>query len=165
MTGRRDFLVRGTIVLAGAAAGHWPSGRMLAREVVQGHSPALPVVRFGVVTDVHHADKPTAGTRVYRDSRAKMRTAVAAFNQIVDQDAAGLAFAATLGDMVDSPGPTVTDASIATELGYLATIEAEWATLRADRHYVLGNHCVDTLTKAEFFAHTGARPAPYALRA
>jgi alkaline phosphatase len=33
--------------------------------------------------------------------------------------------------------------------------------VNAPRHYVLGNHCVNTLTKEEFFANTGARRAPY----
>jgi alkaline phosphatase len=160
-SGRRAFLARGALVLAGLATARWPANGGLAADMLQGRSSARPVVRFGLLTDVHYADKATAGTRVYRDSLAKMQVAVRAFNETAGQDAAGLAFAATLGDMVDSPGPAVTDETVATELGYLKTIEAEWAKARTERHYVLGNHCVDTLTKAEFFANTAARPAPY----
>jgi alkaline phosphatase len=157
---RRHFLIDGTLILAGAA---WPRSRVLAAENVLRQSSARPVVRFGVITDVHYADKPPAGTRFYRDSLPKMQVAVAALNDIAKGDATGLAFGAMLGDLVDSAGATVSDESVARELGYLKTIDAEWARLGADRHYVLGNHCVDTLTKAEFAAETKARPAPYSV--
>ena len=155
---RRLFLIDGTLILAGVA---WPRGRVLAAENVLRQSSARPVVRFGVITDVHYADKPPVGTRFYRDSLPKMQVAVAALNDIAKGDATGLAFGAMLGDLVDSAGATVSDESVARELGYLKTVDAEWARLGADRHYVLGNHCVDTLTKAEFAAETKARPAPY----
>ena len=36
------------------------------------------------------------------------------------------------------------------EIGYLKTIEKTYAAARGPRHYVLGNHCVYTLTKEEF---------------
>jgi alkaline phosphatase len=160
---RRHFLLDGTLILAGAAAGAgWPRRRVLAAEAILRQTSVRPVVRFGVITDVHYADKPPAGSRFYRDSLPKMQAAVAALNDRSRADATGLAFGAVLGDFVDSAGTTVSDESVAQEIGYLKTIEAEWARLRADRHYVLGNHCVDTLTKAEFAAHTAARPAPYA---
>jgi hypothetical protein len=160
---RRLFLIDGALILAGVAtgAGRSPRGRVLAADAVLGQSSARPAVRFGLITDVHYADKPPAGTRFYRDSLPKMQVAVGALNDIARGDAAGLAFGAMLGDLVDSAGATVSDESVAQELGYLKTIDAEWARLGADRHYVLGNHCVDTLTKAEFAAVTRARPAPY----
>jgi alkaline phosphatase len=118
-------------------------------------------LRFGLVTDIHYSEKKSAGTRAYRDSLAKMQTAVAAFNVAAKQDASGLNFAVTLGDMIDYAGDDTSGENVATELGWLQTIEAEWAKVNAERHYVLGNHCVYTLTKEEFFAHTQARPAPY----
>ena len=37
-----------------------------------------------------------------------------------------------------------------TEQRYLKTINREFSAISKDRHYVLGNHCVDTLTKTEF---------------
>lgn len=159
---RRHFLVDGTLILAAAGAAGWRGSRVLAADVLLGQSAERPVVRFGVVTDVHYADKPPAGTRFYRDSLPKMEAAVAALNDAARGDATGLAFGAVLGDFVDSAGATVSDESVAQEIAYLKTIEAAWARLGAERHYVLGNHCVDTLTKAEFQAHTAARPAPYA---
>ncbi len=160
---RRQFLLDGSLILAAAATGSvWPDrGRVLAAERVLDQSAARPVVRFGILTDVHYADKPTAGTRFYRDSLAKMQVAVSALNDQARADATGLAFGAAIGDLVDSAGATVSDESVARELTYLKTIDAEWAKLGAERHYVLGNHCVDTLTKDEFAAATAARPAPY----
>jgi alkaline phosphatase len=160
---RRHFLLDGTLVLAGAAIGLTtsPRVRVLAADAVRRQSSARPVVRFGILTDVHYADKPTTGTRFYRDSLAKMQVAVAALNDRARVDATGMAFGAALGDLVDSAGATVSDESVVQELAYLKTIEAEWAKFGAERHYVLGNHCVDTLTKDEFVAATAARPAPY----
>jgi len=112
---------------------------------------------------VHYADKQPAGTRVYRDSLDKMRVAVAALNDAAKKNSLGLSFAITLGDMIDAPADAdaLNDDSVAKEIALLKTIEAEWAKVNAKRHYVLGNHCVYTLTKAEFFAHTKAQPAPY----
>jgi alkaline phosphatase len=49
-----------------------------------------------------------------------------------------------LGDLVDAAD------SDKTELAYLKTINDKLAAAKAPRHYVLGNHCVDTLTKEQF---------------
>ena len=48
-----------------------------------------------------------------------------------------------LGDLIDA-------ADVDVEKSYLAKINREFAALCKDRYYVLGNHCVDTLTKEEF---------------
>jgi predicted phosphodiesterase len=52
-----------------------------------------------------------------------------------------------LGDIVDA-APTVE-----IEAAYLKTITAAMDESGIPRHHVLGNHCVSTLTKAEFFEH------------
>ena len=161
---RRHFIVRGSIVLAGAVvAGTVRPERLLAAQAAAGNAAVLPALRFGLVTDIHYADKATVGTRVYRDSLAKMQVAVAALNATAKQDAAGLSFAITLGDFIDYPANTevLNDDAVAKEIELLKVIEGEWAKVNANRHYVLGNHCIYTLTKAEFFANTKARPAPY----
>lgn len=161
---RRHFLIRGSIVLAGAgvASCTWQPEQSQAGQAALGATATGPALRFGLVTDIHYAEKNTAGTRVYRDSLDKMKTAVAALNDTAQKDAVGLAFAVTLGDMIDTPdAAAMTPEYIAVETGYLKTINAEWAKVTAPRHYVLGNHCVYTLTKEEFFAATQARPAPY----
>lgn len=99
---------------------------------------------FGLVTDVHYADVPRVGSRCYRDSREKLRLAVETFNR------QGVSFVAELGDFVDA-GPSKAD-----DLKYLHAIREVFEDLRCPRHYVLGNHCVARLTKAEFLANCGA---------
>ena len=163
---RRHFICTGAMVLAGAVAGcATRPEKSQAAQALRAPSGPSPALRFGLVTDIHYADKNADGTRVYRDSLAKMRAAVAALNDVAQKDATGMAFAVTLGDQVDYAGDDTSAPNVATELGWLKTIEAEWAKINAPRHYVLGNHCVFSLTKEEFFANTAARPAPYSFDA
>ncbi len=51
--------------------------------------------------------------------------------------------------------------SVETELKYLTTVFSEFSAICADRHCVLGNHCVDTLTKQEFLQHVGQAKSYY----
>lgn len=132
---RRSFLRQGTLGLAGLGA-----GRLLAVEPA-----ARPRLRIGLMTDLHYADKPPGGTRHYRDALAKLDEAVACMNRERPD------FVVELGDLIDQAP------SVEQELEWLREIERHYAALVVPRHYVLGNHCVATLTKAEFAAHTGAR--------
>jgi len=95
-------------------------------------------LRVGLVTDLHYADKPAAGTRHYRETPGKLAEAAARFEQ--DK----VTFLVELGDLIDAAD------SVETEQRYLKTINREFSATSDDRHYVLGNHCVDMLTKAEF---------------
>lgn len=105
------------------------------------------ILRFGLITDLHYADKPVAGTRHYRDTLSKLEEAVAAFARLDPKPR----FAVELGDFIDAAD------SVETELDYLKTIDATFRKLCDERHYVLGNHCVDTLTSAEFLAQVGQK--------
>ena len=109
------------------------------------------VLRIGVVTDCHSADKITGAnnTRQYRDAVKKMTQAVDQFNQ--DE----MDFVIELGDLIDSAN------SVETEISYLKTIEKAYSKAKAPRHYVYGNHCLDTLTRKEFSAHTDANEKGY----
>lgn len=127
--GRRAFLQNGTLLLAATAVTE--PALLFAKE---GPTP----LRIGLVTDLHHADKPSAGTRHYRDTLSKLAAAAAQFEK--DQ----VSFVVELGDLIDAAD------SVETEQRYLQTINREFSAISKDRHYVLGNHCVDTLTKAEF---------------
>ena len=139
---RRAFLLDGALVLAGGAAGT----AFLAQAAKRNLSTQNPAVRVGLIADVHYADKKSAGTRHYRDSIDKMRRAVATLND------SGVDIAIELGDLIDAGGGTVE-----AEVAYLKRIEAEFAKLKkVDRHYVLGNHCVHTLTKGEFIENCAA---------
>jgi alkaline phosphatase len=126
--GRRAFLQNGTLVLAATSLG---SGALFADETTS-------LLRVGLVTDLHYADKASAGTRHYRETLAKLEEAALQFEK--DQPL----FLVELGDLIDAAG------SVDVEQSYLATINREFAAICNDRHYVLGNHCVDMLTKEEF---------------
>jgi glycerophosphoryl diester phosphodiesterase len=106
-----------------------------------------PVVRFGMVTDVHYADidpdpapVSVTGRRFYRESKRKLGEAVDFFN------ARGLDFAIELGDFKDDTrGRKET-------LEHLEAIEAEFARFKGPRYHVAGNHDFDCLTPEEFFS-------------
>lgn len=135
---RRAFLQGGVLLLAAGMAG-------VARPLnVRAEATDKPALRIGLVTDVHYADQAPRINRFYRESVAKLRESIHQFNQFQAD------FMVELGDLIDAAD------SVAAEIGHLQTMEAELARFQGDRHYVLGNHCVTTLTKAEFRKHTGA---------
>ena len=140
---RRAFLHAGAAGFATAA---------LARAAPAAETEAQALT-FGVFTDPHYADREPAGTRHYRDSDAKLDEFVKAMGE------AKPAFAICLGDLVDK-GKTVAE-----ELGYLKHVDAVYRKLACPRHYVLGNHDLATLTKAQFREATGMPAAHYAFDA
>jgi 3',5'-cyclic AMP phosphodiesterase CpdA len=127
-------------------AGAW----LLPACAAQPLSAAKPVARLGIVTDIHYANRPTAGTRQYRDSIAKLTEAVAQWNsQQVDA-------VIQLGDFVDA-SPTVE-----LELADLRRVVGVLREVRAPRYFAIGNHCVFTLTKPQFLEAWGAERSWYA---
>jgi predicted phosphodiesterase len=138
--GRRAMLKAGTLCLtAGAVA----QRRDLFADELE------PILRVGLITDLHHADKPPAGTRFYRESLGKLAEAAKQFS--TDK----INLVVELGDIIDAAE------SVEVELAYLATVDREYASIADDRHYVLGNHCVDTLTKDEFLGAIGREKSYY----
>ncbi len=132
---RRAFLRDGALVLA--AAGSCAS------------AADAPATRFGIITDLHYADKPPAGTRHYRETIAKLAEAGRQFAK--DKPA----FVVELGDLIDAAS------AVETELAYLKTINKEFAAIAKERHHVLGNHCVDMLSKEEFLGGVERKDAHY----
>lgn len=116
---------------------------LFAKEREGGVVPA-PAVRAGILTDLHHADKVPMKTRFYRESAKKLEEAVQRFNEEKPD------FIVELGDLIDQAK------TVEQEIAWLDEIEKVFAKVTSPRHYVLGNHCVATLTKEEFIAHTGA---------
>ncbi len=125
---RRAFLQHGTLLLTAAS---WQT---------RADNPAdfVPVAQCGICTDLHFADKKSAGTRHYRETGQKLDEAAQEFARHP------LSFIVELGDLIDAAD------SVQTEQKYLATINRQFSSVHQQRHYVLGNHCVDTLTKTEF---------------
>ena len=141
---RRRFVACSSVVIASASV----SG-IRAQESESPEETGKPRVRVGIVTDVHYADKVPAGTRHYRESQRKLAEAVALFEeQKVD-------WIIELGDIVDA-APTVDE-----ELSYLRTIDKVLKSADVPVHYVLGNHCVATLTKEEFLKTVKAKKSYY----
>jgi alkaline phosphatase len=126
--GRRAFLKHGTLVLTATTLN---SSKVFANEEVTR-------LRIGLITDLHYADKAPAGTRHYRETLTKLEEAAKQFEQ--DK----LAFVVELGDLIDAAD------SVDVEQSYLKKINREFSAICEERHYVLGNHCVDTLKKEEF---------------
>jgi alkaline phosphatase len=60
-----------------------------------------------------------------------------------------------LGDLIDAAD------SVETEQSYLKRINREFSAISRDRHYVLGNHCVDVLAKDEFLGGVGREESYY----
>ena len=138
--GRRAFLQNGTLLLAAAAT--VDSLSLFADE-------DKDRLRVGLITDLHHADKPSTGTRHYRETLGKLAEAATQFEK--DNPT----FVVELGDLIDAAN------SVETEQRYLKTINREFSAISKDRHYVLGNHCVDTLTKAEFLGGVEQKQSYY----
>ncbi len=127
---RRGFIRDCTLILTAATA--------TVSDRATGTDETEPALRIGLMTDLHHADKPPAGTRHYRETLDKLAEAGRELqSQRPD-------FLVELGDIIDAAD------SVDVERRYLATINRPFSQICPDRHYVLGNHCVDMLTKAEF---------------
>jgi 3',5'-cyclic AMP phosphodiesterase CpdA len=106
------------------------------------------LVRFGMVTDVHFADIDPNGARTYRDSDRKLAECVSVMNdRQVD-------FLVELGDFKDQDQAP----QEARTLGFLRHIESVFAGFKGPRYHVMGNHDVDSLSKAQFLsiAQSGA---------
>ncbi len=143
---RRAFLKGGALVLGGLALGGVPRRLWAA---IQEEESVKPALRLGVITDLHYADRDRAGTRYYRETLAKLPEAIDKFNSL------SLDTAVALGDLIDEAP------NVAGEIGHLKKIDAIYAQFKGDRYYVLGNHCVWTLTKEEFIDNCGMEKAHY----
>ncbi|WP_417391129.1 metallophosphoesterase family protein [Gimesia sp.] len=143
--GRRAFLKNGALLLSGLSL---PQVSGIA-------AAALPAdkrgtVRIGLVTDLHYADKPPAGSRHYRETLAKLQEAATQYeNDRPD-------FVVFQGDLIDS------GKSLAEEQQHLQTVVKAISAIPYPKYYVLGNHCVDQLKKDEFLQGVGQKESFYA---
>jgi hypothetical protein len=107
-------------------------------------------VRFGFLTDLHYADIPPAGSRIYRDSNGK------AAHCIEVCKAQGVDFVIEGGDLKDQ------GADVVSTLSYLQAIEAEIQKFDGPTYHVLGNHDADNISKNQFMmsvTNTNISPA------
>ncbi len=137
--GRRAFLRNGTLIMATAMTG----------SAVCWSAEQTPALQVGLITDLHYADKAPAGSRHYRETLGKLSEAALHFEKEKPD------FVVELGDLIDAAD------SVAVEQRHLKTINREFSAVSKERHYVLGNHCVDTLTKQEFLGEVGQKKSYY----
>ena len=148
--GRRTLLQNGTLLLSApmAVPRAFSSEGALAEEEVAADDDSI-AVRLGLLTDLHYADKEAKGSRFYRETLDKLAVAKAQLKSEQPD------FLVELGDLVDAAD------SVEVELGYLHRVNDLLASICPQRHYVLGNHCVHTLTKDEFLGAVGQRRSYY----
>ena len=145
---RRAFIRNGSLFLLGAGLGSAQAAGLFGAE-----SAAKRRVRIGLITDMHYADKAPAGSRHYRETLGKLSEAAKQFKKDKPE------FVVELGDLIDAAD------SVAVEKGYLKRINKDFAALPGEKHCVLGNHCVHTLTKEEFLEGVGQKKSYYSFDA
>ncbi|MCH2572845.1 MAG: alkaline phosphatase, partial [Planctomycetes bacterium] len=133
--GRRAFIKQNALYLVPSLL---PS--LVKTSTLVAHENNKNAIRIGLITDSHFANKNAAGSRHYRDSLFKIRQAVTQFNN------SRIPIAIELGDFIDAAD------TAETELQYLHTINNAFQKFNGKRHYVLGNHCVWTLSKKHFLS-------------
>jgi len=127
---RRDFLRSTGILVAGLAFGQSAAN-------AEGS-----VTRFGIITDCHFADREHLGTRYYRESLDKLGECVDLMNE------KKVSFLLECGDFKDqNDKPTEADT-----LAFLRRIEDSFKRFKGPRYHVLGNHDMDSISKAQFQA-------------
>jgi hypothetical protein len=128
MLRRRNFLVGGMLGCAASAfAGDSPFA-----------ASGDGALRIGLVADLHYAEKPAAATRYYRDTPAKLADAARQFAN------SGVELVVVLGDAIDT-GKTQED-----EMKALVRVAELLRSAPGRLRFVLGNHCVERLTKEQF---------------
>lgn len=99
-----------------------------------------PLIRFGLLSDVHYADRDSGGIRFYRESLAKVQEGIDLMNhKKVD-------FVIELGDFKDQD--SVPNES--NTLKYLSEIESVFQKFPGPTYHVLGNHDMDGISKQQF---------------
>lgn len=128
---RKTFLQTSLALIGGAAL----PGRLSAKK-------ENVFIRFGIVTDVHYADKEPNIGRYYKQSVDKLRECVDVMNK--EQ----VHFLIELGDFKDNSDPPEEEKT----LQYLSTIENELQRFNGPCYHVLGNHDEDSISKKQFLA-------------
>jgi alkaline phosphatase len=103
-------------------------------------------IQFGLVTDTHYGDyDDTTRPRFFRSSLPNMEETVAAFNE------RELDFAVHLGDVIQESH------NRQTSIDWLRMMDARFRAFNGDVHYVIGNHDLGDMTKADFIRNTSGR--------
>lgn len=124
-------------MLSGAAT----AGLLFSQGANAAHS-SEPLIRFGMLSDIHFADRDPAAPRYYRQSLAKVKECADLMNhEKVD-------FLIELGDFKDQD-PVPNEANT---LKYLTEIENVFHQFKGPTYHVLGNHDMDGISKEQFLS-------------
>jgi alkaline phosphatase len=138
---RRAFLQNGSLLMLSAGLA---IESVRAQNTGENENEAMPqknpVVKVGLLTDAHYAEKEMAINRYYRESLAKVREAADVFREN------NVDFAVELGDLIDGAPD---------DAPFLRAINEVWKEAAPQRHCVLGNHCVARLSKTQFLDIVG----------
>ena len=130
---RRDVLKMG-IAAAGAGVLHTASAALAGDDTI-------PLLRAGIITDMHHTTKADSDTRKYSAALKKMRFFADAMKT------AKPAFVIELGDFVDT-------LSRGTDpVKNLREIESLFVSISCPNYHVLGNHDFDNLRREVFLSN------------
>ena len=108
-----------------------------------GRSLGKPLLRFGMTTDSHYANREHGGTRYYRESIEKMQ----AFIDVANSEKVD--FIVHLGDFKDQDAVPDSERT----LEYLKLLESTYGQFKGPKYHVLGNHDMDSISKGDFLAH------------
>jgi len=128
---RREFVVTTVTLLGG-----------IPFSVFRSAKGDFEPIRFGIVTDIHYADRPNPAntTRFYRESLGKLSECIDLMNQQeVD-------FLIELGDFKDQGAVPKEEETLV----FLNTVEKEFRRFKGPRYHVLGNHDHDSISKQQF---------------
>jgi len=120
-------------------AGTTAAGLMLSPGLFAKNSEK-PIIRFGLISDVHYANRESAGNRFYSQSLTKAQEAIDRMNH------EKLDFAIELGDFKDQDAVP----NEGNTLKYLTDIESVFRKFNGPTYHVLGNHDMDGISKQQF---------------
>lgn len=95
-------------------------------------------IRFGIITDIHYANRGDQDNRFYRQSLDKLSECISVMNR------EEVNFLIELGDFKDR------GINAKETLKFLTTVEKEFQRFNGDSYHVLGNHDTDTISKKQF---------------
>lgn len=128
---RRKFILSSTLLLGGMSVG----------KLALPKKKIMPL-RFGIVTDIHYADRSPHGTRYYRQSQQKIAECVDLMNE------QKVEFLLENGDFKDEGAKPDEQET----LKFLDTIEKELSRFNGPIYHVLGNHDMDCIAKEQFLS-------------
>jgi len=100
------------------------------------------MIRFGLTTDSHYADRDNASLRHYRDSIKKMQ------DFVIHSNREQLDFIIHLGDFKDEGLLQQEENTVK----YLEKLEAIYNQFKGAKYHCVGNHDLDSITKQTFLS-------------